>query len=77
MADNILSDFGINLLEEEVDDVIFQTNEFLVRRYFYRFTRPVLVDSTDVYGTRGTCLQSSWPSGMAYKMMVKNVSRSM
>ena len=29
MADNILSDFGINLLEEEVDDVIFQTNEFL------------------------------------------------
>lgn len=29
MADtsNILSDFGINLLEEEIDDVIFQTNE--------------------------------------------------
>ena len=26
---NILTDFGINLLEEEVDDVIFQTNEFL------------------------------------------------
>lgn len=29
MADNIFSDFGINLLEEEIDDVIFQTNEFL------------------------------------------------
>lgn len=29
MGDNILSDFGINLLEEEIDDVIFQTNEFL------------------------------------------------
>ena len=30
MADgNILTDFGINLLEEEIDDVIFQTNEFL------------------------------------------------
>lgn len=29
MADNIVSDFGINLLEEEIDDVIFQTNEFL------------------------------------------------
>ena len=29
MADgNILTDFGINLLEEEIDDVIFQTNEF-------------------------------------------------
>lgn len=30
MADtNILSDLGINILEEEIDDVIFQTNEFL------------------------------------------------
>ena len=29
MGDNILSDFGIHLLEEEIDDVIFQTNEFL------------------------------------------------
>ncbi len=24
-----MSDFGIHLLEEEIDDVIFQTNEFL------------------------------------------------
>lgn len=30
MADsNILSDFGIKILEQEIDDVIFQTNEFL------------------------------------------------
>ncbi|MCC8176652.1 MAG: hypothetical protein LIO91_09520 [Bacteroidales bacterium] len=29
MDESILSDFGINLLEEEIDDVIFQTNEFL------------------------------------------------
>ena len=29
MADNILSDFGIDILEEEIDDVIFQTTEFL------------------------------------------------
>ena len=28
MAD-ILQEFGINILEEEIDDVIFQTNEFL------------------------------------------------
>lgn len=36
MADtsNILSDFGINLLEEEIDDVIFQTNEFLTDATF-------------------------------------------
>ena len=30
MADsNILSDFGINILEEEIDDVIFQTCSLL------------------------------------------------
>ena len=34
MADNILSDFGINILEEEIDDVIFQTNEFLTEATF-------------------------------------------
>lgn len=31
---NILSDFGINILEEEIDDVIFQTNEFLTDATF-------------------------------------------
>ena len=34
MADNILSDFGIDILEEEIDDVIFQTNEFLTDATF-------------------------------------------
>ena len=39
MADgNILSDFGIDLLEEEIDDVIFQTNEF-DRRDLYRLAK--------------------------------------
>lgn len=31
---DILSDFGINLLEEEIDNVIFQTNEFLTDATF-------------------------------------------
>ena len=31
---DIPSDFGINLLEEEIDDVIFQTNEFLTDATF-------------------------------------------
>lgn len=31
---DILSDFGINLLEKEIDDVIFQTNEFLTDATF-------------------------------------------
>ena len=37
--DSTAVDFGINLLEEEIDDVIFRTNEFLTD-----------VDSPDVYG---------------------------
>ena len=45
MADtsNILSDFGINLLEEEIDDVIFQTNEFLTDATFTGSQGPFLV----------------------------------
>ena len=36
MADgNILSNFGIDLLEEEIDDVIFQTNEFAWQTEIY------------------------------------------
>ena len=54
MADtSILSDFGINILEEEIDDVIFQTNEF---------PRKFLVDIADEHGTRRTLLHhcSGW-----------------
>ena len=46
MADgNILSDFGINILEEEIDDVIFQTNEFLTDATFTGSQGPLLVVS--------------------------------
>ena len=56
MADNssILSDFGINILEEEIDDVIFQTNEFLCDATFTGSNGPfwwLLVDSPDVNGS--------------------------
>ena len=55
MADNsnILSDFGINLLEEDIDDVIFQTNEFLCDATFTGSQGPfwwLLVDSANEYG---------------------------
>ncbi len=52
MADNssILSDFGINILEEEIDDVIFQTNEFLCDATFTGSNGPFLVGRPDVYG---------------------------
>lgn len=33
MAD-IVSDLGVNLLEEEIDEVIFQTNQFLTEATF-------------------------------------------
>ena len=76
MADtSILSDFGINILEEEIDDVIFQTNEFLCDATFtgsqgpfwwilqmcmaLAVTRSILVDPTDVYGTCSTILHNS------------------
>ena len=46
MADgNILSNFGIDLLEEEIDDVIFQTNEFLTDATFTGGARAILVVS--------------------------------
>ena len=72
MADtNILSDFGINILEEEIDDVIFQTNEFLCDATF-----------TGFQGSFWWILQMSMAlaalfsiivaAGMAYKMMVKH-----
>ncbi|WP_373155294.1 hypothetical protein [Bacteroides cellulosilyticus] len=71
MADNILSDFGISILEEEIDDVIFQTNEFLCDATF-----------TGTQGPFWWILQMSMAlaalfslivaGNMAYKMMVKN-----
>ena len=72
MADtNILSDFSINILEEEIDDVIFQTNEFLCDATF-----------TGSQGSFWWILQMSMAlaalfsiivaAGMAYKMMVKH-----
>ena len=62
MADsNILSDFGINILEEEIDDVIFQTNEFLTdatftgsQGPFWWLPLPILQD-TALIAVRNTC----------------------
>jgi hypothetical protein len=48
---NILSDFGINILEEEIDDVIFQTNEFLTDATFTGQNGPFFWILTDLYGS--------------------------
>ena len=68
--DSTAVDFGINLLEEEIDDVIFRTNEFLTDATF-----------TGSQGPFWTIIQMSMAlaalfaiivcAHMAYKMMVK------
>lgn len=71
MTDNILSDFGIGLLEEEIDDVIFQTNEFLCDATFTGSQGPfwwILQMSMAL----AALFSLSFAAGMAYKMMVKN-----
>ncbi len=73
MADtsNILSDFGINLLEEEIDDVIFQTNEFLTDATFTGSQGPfwwILQMSMALAALFSIVVAA----GIAYKMMVKH-----
>ena len=71
MADNILSDFGIILLEEEVDDVIFQTNEFLCDATFTGSQGPFwwILQMCMALAALFAIIMAA---GMAYKMMVKN-----
>ena len=71
MADNILSDFGINLLEEEVDDVIFQTNEFLCDATFTGSQGPFwwILQMCMALAALFAIIMAA---GMAYKMMVKH-----
>ncbi len=71
MADNILSDFGINLLEEEIDDVIFQTNEFLCDATFTGSQGPFwwILQMCMALAALFSLVVAA---GMAYKMMVKH-----
>lgn len=72
MADSsILSDFGINILEEEIDDVIFQTNEFLCDATFTGSQGPfwwILQMCMALAALFSIVVAAS----MAYKMMVKH-----
>lgn len=57
---DILSDFGINLLEEEIDDVIFQTNEFLTDATFTGAQGPfwwllVVSENLSLFGYQTAC----------------------
>lgn len=70
MGDNILSDFGIHLLEEEIDDVIFQTNEFLTDATFTGAQGPFwwILQMCMALAALFAIIMAA---GMAYKMMVK------
>lgn len=71
MADNILSDFGINILEEEIDGVIFQTNEFLCDATFTGSQGPFwwILQMCMALAALFSIVVAA---GMAYKMMVKH-----
>ena len=73
MADDssILSDFGINILEEEIDDVIFQTNEFLCDATFTGSNGPFwwVVQMCMALAALFSIVVAA---NMAYKMMVKH-----
>ena len=70
MGDDILSDFGIHLLEEEIDDVIFQTNEFLCDAPFTGTQGPFwwILQMCMALAALFAIIMAA---GMAYKMMVK------
>ncbi len=68
---DIISDFGVNLLEEEIDDVIFQTNEFLTDATFTGSNGSFwwLVQMSMALAALFAIVMAA---GMTYKMMVKN-----
>ena len=69
--DSTLLDFGINLLEEEIDDVIFRTNEFLTTDTFIGDHGPFwwIVQMSMALSVIFTLI---YYSGMGYRMILKH-----
>ena len=70
LADELVNNLGINLFDEEIDEVILQTNEFL--------TDPTFIGSSGPFWwimemcmSLGALFALILAAGMAYKMMVK------
>lgn len=70
LADELVNNLGINLFDEEIDEVIIQTNEFL--------TDPTFIGSSGPFWwimemcmSLGALFALILAAGMAYKMMVK------
>ena len=69
MAD-IVTDLGINLMEEEIDEVIFQTNQFLTDATFTGSQGPFwwIVQMCMALAALFSIIVAA---GIAYKMMAK------
>ena len=70
MAD-IVSDLGVNLLEEEIDEVIFQTNQFLTDATFTGSQGPFWWILQMCMGL-AALFSIIMAAGIAYRMMVKH-----
>ena len=68
--DSTAVDFGINLLEEEIDDVIFRTNEFLTDATFTGgqgpfWWLPIIKEFPIVFYTENQLLTKSCPNSQS------------
>lgn len=70
LADSLINSLGINLFDEEIDNVIFQTNEFLTDATFIGGSGPFwwILEMCMALGAMFAIIMAG---GMAYKMMVK------
>ncbi len=70
LADSLVSNIGIDLFDEEIDNVIFQTNEFLTDATFIGGSGPFwwILECCMALGALFALIMAA---GMAYKMMVK------
>ena len=68
--DNLINSVGVNLFEDEIDGVIFQTNEFLTNATFQGQQGPFwwILQLCMCLGALFSIIMAA---GMAYKMMVK------
>ncbi len=70
IADSLVNNIGVDLFDEEIDDVIFQTNEFLTDATFIGASGPFwwILEMCMALGAMFAIIMAA---GMAYKMMVK------
>lgn len=69
-VDSVINTIGVDLFDEEIDDVIFQTNEFLTDATFIGGSGPFwwILEMCMALGAMFAIIMAA---GMAYKMMIK------